>query len=250
MPLDQPEPALRRPAPAAPRRRRRRRRWGRSARRPRRPARRRWLRSMPITGVMPLPAVTNSVRAGGASGARSPRRPGRGAPACPGCSERDHVVADRAARDRLDGDAKQPVGAAGGRGQRVGAPLADAVDVDAEADVLAGRVPAPGAAGADRTVTASAVSGSTAHHPAAQVGARAQRRDQVEVVGGDQRGRDGLREAGQRVAGRAQRATQPGAARGGQRHHYATVTYVGVTYDSVATMGACRGSHALAGCVP
>jgi hypothetical protein len=50
----------------------------------------------------------------------------------------DEVVAHGAARDRLDGDGDAAVGVGDLRGQRVRAPLPDAVDVDADADVLAG----------------------------------------------------------------------------------------------------------------
>ena len=66
---------------------------------------------MPITGVMPLPAVTNSAlaRRAGAGRTNSPvglvevdERAGR---------ERAHdVVADLAVRDRLDGDRDAAVG--------------------------------------------------------------------------------------------------------------------------------------------
>ena len=52
------------------------------------------------------------------------------------------VVADHAVGDRLDGDADAAVGARA-VGQGVGAPLADAVDVDADPDVLAGHVAGP-----------------------------------------------------------------------------------------------------------
>ena len=54
----------------------------------------------------------------------------------PGVGAADQVVADLAVRDRLDGDRDAAVGARA-VGQRVGAPLADAVDVDADPDVLA-----------------------------------------------------------------------------------------------------------------
>ena len=59
------------------------------------------------------------------------------------------VVAHDAVGHGLDRDRDAAVGAVGGPGQRVGAPLAYAVDVDADPDVLARAVPAPAAAGPD-----------------------------------------------------------------------------------------------------
>ena len=98
------------------------------------------------------------------------------------------VVADLPVRDGLHGDGEAAVGPAEHRGDRVGAPLADAVDVDADADVLPGGVRQPVAAGADddaRRVPGLAVHGLD---PAAQGGAGAERVEQVEVVDGQQRG--------------------------------------------------------------
>ena len=75
---------------------------------------------------------------------RALRRAGTNSPAAwsswmivPGLGPVHQVVADLAARDRLDGDADAAVGAGQVGGQRVGAPLADAVDVDADPHVLA-----------------------------------------------------------------------------------------------------------------
>ena len=104
---------------------------------------------MPITGVIPLPAVTNRVRRG--QRPRSVKSPAAWSRwiSAPGRERADDVVADLAVRDGLDGDRQQAVGRLAHRGERVGAPVADAVHVDADPDVLAGAVPAPGAAGSD-----------------------------------------------------------------------------------------------------
>ena len=52
--------------------------------------------------------------------------------------------------DVLDRDADQAVGPLGVRGQRIGPPVAHPLDVDADAQVLAGLVPAPPVAGLDQ----------------------------------------------------------------------------------------------------
>ena len=117
----------------------------------------------------------------------------------PGAGVADEVVADLAVRDRLDGDRDAAVGARA-VGQRVGAPQADAVDVDADADVLAGHVAAPSRRpGGSRGWRRRAVSGWTATIRPRRSAPRAQRVEEVEVVGGQQRG-----------GGRARRAGQPG----------------------------------------
>jgi hypothetical protein len=60
----------------------------------------------------------------------------------------DEVVAHQAVGDGLDGDGDAAV-AARAVGERVGPPLAYAVDVDADAEVLAGDVAGP--VGAERS---------------------------------------------------------------------------------------------------
>ena len=117
-----------------------------------------WWRSMPITGVMPLPAVTNRSRPGLGRGRTKSPVAWSSWISVPGLALADQVVADLAVGDRLDGDADPAVGARAG-GQGVGAPQADAVDVDADAHVLAGHVAGPAAPGLISTVAASAVSG-------------------------------------------------------------------------------------------
>ncbi len=107
------------------------------------------LRSIPITGVMPEPAVTSSSLRGIGVGQHE---------LALGLLELDHlagpgavhqVVGDHAAGDRLDGEAEVAV-AARAVGQRVGAPQAYAVDVDPDPDVLAGHVAGPVAARLDQ----------------------------------------------------------------------------------------------------
>jgi len=120
-----------------------------------------------MTGVMPLPAVSISSFAGVGVGSTKLGR-------------------DDAASLRLDGDAQQArvlVAA-----QRVGAPVPDAVHVDADAHELAGPVALPAAAGPDGE--RGGARGLAAHgdDPAAQNGLRPERIDQPEVVLGQQRG--------------------------------------------------------------
>ena len=88
------------------------------------------LRSIPITGVMPEPAVTkrNLPPSGGST--NSPAACSRWT-RVPDARVVDEVVADLALGHGLDRDRDATVGA-GAVGQRVGAPQADAVDVDAD----------------------------------------------------------------------------------------------------------------------
>src|SRR6202022_3857655 len=91
------------------------------------------------------------------------------------------VVGHLAVGDGLDGDRDAAVGPVGVGGQRVGAPLTHAVDIDTDADVLAGRMGAPAAARLDHQAHCVAGFGVNRHDPAAQLGAGAQRVDDVEV---------------------------------------------------------------------
>ncbi len=106
------------------------------------------LRSIPITGVMPEPAVTKSSLPGRSASTNSPVACSRWT-RVPGRKLVHEVVADQPVGDGLDGDRDQPVGARA-VGEGVGAPLADAVDVDADPDVLAGHVAGPVVARADQ----------------------------------------------------------------------------------------------------
>ena len=158
----------------------------------------RWLRSIPMTGVMPLPAVRKSTLAGAGLGRVKSPVAWSSMTRVPGAGLAHQVVGDLAVGDRLgrDGDAPRRDagrgGAVGAVGQAVGAPVAHAVDVDADPDVLAGHVAQPAATGPDDD--RHGIRGLAAHldDAAAQVGAGAQRVDQVEVVARHERGGQGL----------------------------------------------------------
>ena len=156
---------------------------------------------MPMTGVMPEPAVTKSSLPPSVREHELARRPARGGRACRAARRADEVGADQAVRDRLDGDRDAAVGARA-VGQGVGPPLADAVDVDADADVLPGHVAGPVGAGADDDRGGVGGLGVDRHDAAAQVGAGAQRVEEVEVVGRQQRGGGALGQPGQPAAQR------------------------------------------------
>ena len=102
------------------------------------------------------------------------------------------VVADQTVGDGLHGDRDEPVGP-GAVGQRVRAPLADAVDVDADPEVLAGDVAGP--VGARLDEQGGRVLGLGVHRddPAAELGAAPQGREEVEEVGGYERAAGGSR---------------------------------------------------------
>ena len=119
----------------------------------------------------------------------------------------DEVVADEAVGDGLDGDRDAAV-AARAVGERVGAPLAYAVDVDADAEVLAGHVAGPVGAGADHDGRGVGGLGVDRLDASAQVGAGAQRREEVHEVGRQVGRGGGLGDADEVVA----QSTAPGAA--------------------------------------
>ena len=70
--------------------------------------------------------------------------------------------------------------------------MTDPVDVDTDADVLAGRMGAPAAARLDDQADGVSGFGMNRDDPAAQLRAGAQRIDDVEVIGRDQRRGDPL----------------------------------------------------------
>ena len=92
---------------------------------------------MPITGVMPLPAVRNSTFVGRTGGSTKSPAAWSSMTSVPDAGAAHEVVADRSAVHGLHRDRDAAVGAVGVRGEGVGAPLAHAVDVDAETHVLA-----------------------------------------------------------------------------------------------------------------
>ena len=162
---------------------------------------------MPITGVIPEPAVTKrSLPPSGGQHELAGRLLEVHQGAGPGPAH--EMVADRPVGDGLDGDRDPAVGA-GAVGQRVGAPEADAVDVDAHTDVLARDVPRPVRAGADHQGRGVGGLGVDLLDPPAQVGAAAERVEDVEVVRGDKGGRGELGDAADVLPESAQR---PGAA--------------------------------------
>ena len=111
----------------------------------------------------------------------------------------DQVVGDHAVGDGLDRDADAAVGT-GAVGQGVGAPQAHAVDVDADAEVLAGHVAGPVPAGLDDQGRGVGGLGVDGHDPAAQGGAGAQRVEHVQHVVELERGHRCLGEPSQAVA--------------------------------------------------
>ena len=217
---------------------------------------------MPMTGVMPLPAVRKRTFAG--ARAREGEVAGGLVEHHEGARRggADQVVRDLAVGDRLGGDRDAARGDAGGGravgavGQAVGPPVAHAVDVDADPDVLAGDVPEPAATGPDDDRHGIRGLGAHLEDAAAQVGARAQRVDQVEVVTGHERGGQGLGHlagptqhapegsggvGSEPLARRRRRAhrVRPRGGRGrsvdGGGAHYPSVTYATVTYETVTT---------------
>jgi hypothetical protein len=114
----------------------------------------------------------------------------------------DEVVADQAVRHGLDGDGDAAVSTRA-VGQRVGAPLADAVDVDPDPEVLARLVAGPVGAGPDDDGGGVGGLGVDLLDPATEVGTGAQWREEVEEVGGHERRGGGLRQPRE---ARAQRA--------------------------------------------
>ncbi len=124
------------------------------------------------------------------------------------------VVADLALRDRLDRDGDAAVGAGAVR-QGVGAPEADAVDVDADPEVLARDVPGPVRTRTDHDRGGVGGLGMDLLDAAAQVRARAQGVEHIEVVGGDKRRGGELGEAADALAeGPAEAERTLGSSRG------------------------------------
>jgi hypothetical protein len=122
----------------------------------------------------------------------------------------DEVVAHLSVRDGLDGDGDGVVGGLGG--QRVRPPLADSVDVDPDAHVLARGVASPSTAWLDDHADGVARLGMEGDDAAAEVGTGAERVDDVEVVGGHQGCRHAFGEPDDPCAQRAD-GRRPGCCR-------------------------------------
>ena len=93
-----------------------------------------------MIGVIPLPALMNSSRSGSACGsANVPSTPPRRTIVA-GTHAAEQERRDLALGHQLRRDRDAAVAAAGIGGQRVGAPVVDAVDLDPQAQVLTGAV--------------------------------------------------------------------------------------------------------------
>ena len=166
-------------------------------------------RSMLMIGVIPLPALMKSEASGSGSGrherALDVAEPHDRARLARG----GRRTARRSARvHELDRDRDAAVRVVGVRGQRVGAPVMAAVDLDADPQVLAGEVARPGEPRPDDDRDASGVSCWMRSIAPAQLARRPQRVDQLDVVVRQER-----RE--QRAHGAQRAATGGGDLRGG-----------------------------------
>ena len=92
----------------------------------------------------------------------------------------DEMVAHEAAGDRFDRDRDAAVGAVDERGQRVGAPVADPVDLDADADVLAWGVASPASTRVDDEGRRVGSLKANALDATGEIRAGAERADEVE----------------------------------------------------------------------
>ncbi len=94
---------------------------------------------MLMIGVIPLPALMNSSFAGGkGSGSTNVPSTPPSLTIVPGRTPAEQERRDLAAVDELGGDRDAAVGALGVGGQRVGAPVVHAVDLDPQPQVLPG----------------------------------------------------------------------------------------------------------------
>ncbi len=109
----------------------------------------------------------------------------------PGLELAVDVGRDLAFLDQLRGDREEPVRASRVGGDRVRAPVADAVDIEADAQVLAGFVPRPGVSRADEDGRRVTGLGHELLDAAAQLTGRPQRVDHLEVVVGQKRRGEG-----------------------------------------------------------
>ena len=144
---------------------------------------------MLMIGVIPLPALTNSNfdPAGSGSGSTNVPSTPPSRTIVPGRTPREEERRDLPVRDELRRDRDAAVGAPGVGGQRVGAPVVHAVDLDAQPQVLPGPVPRPFPAGLDQHGGRVRRLALDPLDPPAQLARRPQRVDQLEVVVGQER---------------------------------------------------------------
>ncbi len=142
---------------------------------------------MPMTGVMPLPAVTSAACAAPATGSTNSPIADSSRTIVPTGVSVHEMAGDDPALVLLDGDAQLAV--ALGAAEGVDAPVAHAVDVDADADVLAGPWPVQVRPGRMVRVAAREVSRWTSTTRPRSSVIDPQRVDEPEEVLGEQGGR-------------------------------------------------------------
>ena len=149
------------------------------------------VRSIAITGVMPLPPTRNSIRAGGGSGSTKSPSGAASRTIGAGLEALHQVGGEQPLRHRPDRDRDVAAAAPRRAADRVGAPLEAALDLDPDADVLPGTVvPAPAPAGADHQGGGVLGLGDHLLDPAAQLAGGPERVEQPQVVVGVQRRRE------------------------------------------------------------
>ena len=148
------------------------------------------LRSMLMIGVTPLPALTNSSRAGSGSGSTNvPSTPPRRTIA-PGFMRPQRWGETLPPSTSFGVMAMHPSGRLGVGGQRVGAPVMDPVDLDPEAEVLPRKMSRPFPARLDRHRGRRRARALDALDPPAELARGPQRVDHLEVVVRQQRRRE------------------------------------------------------------
>ncbi len=144
-------------------------------------------RSMLMIGVMPLPALMNSSRAGSGSGSTNVPSTPPSRTIVPGRTRVNRNGETLPPSHELGRDRDAAVRAARVGGQRVGAPVVDAVDGDAQPQVLSRTVAGPLPAGLDQDGHRFGRLALDALDAAAQLARRPQRVDELQIVVGQQR---------------------------------------------------------------